>query len=199
MLFYLSNESVSYASEVYRATETVDFRYAGSTTVDTRNVVRMALHERFDDFQTYVYDTGRDDRDWYARDTVGIYLDPDTEDPQVITRNRNLINNVLRQFLPIQVRIVFIIPIVSRERVYTYDFPTEEPQRLIGESWFDSMDTEDGDTYSGIVDEYVDTMVGWIYMHAWSEEFTDHTTVDFNAEEINTNFRTVHVGLQAGG
>ena len=50
-----------------------------------------------------------------------------------------------------------------------------------------------------MADEYVDTMIGWVYVRSWSEDFTDHITVDFDAEPLNTNFRTVHVGLEAGG
>jgi hypothetical protein len=70
-LIYRSNESIPYSSKVYGATETVDFRYAGCTTVDTRNAGKITLRGLFDDFQTYTYDTQRTNDDWYARDTVG--------------------------------------------------------------------------------------------------------------------------------
>lgn len=113
LLIYRANESLTYTSTVYGATETVDARYAGSTTVDTRNQNKLALRGRFDDFQTYTHDTGqggrRTNQDWYARDTVGLYLTPDTDDHGVIQRNQNLLNNALRQFLPAQVRPVFFI------------------------------------------------------------------------------------------
>ena len=46
--------------------------------------------------------------DWYARDTVGLYLTPDTTDQAVIQRNQNLLRNALREFLPAPVRTVFI-------------------------------------------------------------------------------------------
>ncbi len=203
LLLYRSDESVRYTSQVYRATETLDVRYAGSTTVDTRNVAGIALRERFDDFQSYVYDVGengqRGDRNWYARDTVGIYLNPDTDDEQIISRNRNLIHSVLRQFLPSQVRVVFIIPIVSREQVYTYDFPDTEPQRLIGEQFFDSLDTSAADDYSGFTDEYQDGIADWVWIRSWSLDAPNHHSVDFTADPIDTNFRTVHIGLQALG
>lgn len=113
LLVYHSNESLMYTSTVYGATETVDARYAGSTTVDTRNVDKLALRGQFDDFQTYTHDTGhngqRTNQDWYARDTVGLYLNPDTADQTVITQKQNLLHNVLKQFLPAQIRPVFII------------------------------------------------------------------------------------------
>jgi phage tail-like protein len=203
LLLYRSNESVRYASSVYRATRTVDARYAGSTTVDTRNLAKLALREGFGDFQSYVYDTGeggvRSDRDWYARDTVGIYLDATTEDQQVIVRNRNLITNILRQFLPAPVRVVFIVPVVTREEFYTYDFPDREPQRRIGEEYADHLETLSAEAYGGIADSHTDTMDGWVRAHAWSDEHPDPATVDTTAEPVDTNVRTWHIGLEAGG
>ncbi|MGH2541202.1 MAG: hypothetical protein ACRDIB_00300, partial [Ardenticatenaceae bacterium] len=198
LLFYRSNESVRYPSEVYRATETLDARYAGSTTVDTRNAAKIALREQFDDFQTYSYDAGKGDRNWYARDTVGIYLTADTEDQRVIIRNRNLITNILRQFMPAQTRVVFIIPITTQEMVYTYDFPAVQPQRVIGETYSHSMDAPSSEVYGGVTDEYSDTMVGWQFAFSWSEAHPEAATVDTAAEPVNTSLRTWHVGLQPG-
>jgi hypothetical protein len=112
MLVYHANESVLYTSTVYGATETVDTRYAGSTTVDVRNTAKRTLRGKFGDFQTYTYDSGqngqRTNLDWYARDTVGLYVTPDTTDPAVIQRNQNLLRNTLREFLPAPVRTVFV-------------------------------------------------------------------------------------------
>ena len=59
LLIYRSNESLLYASTIYGATETIDVRYAGCTTVDTRNQAKIALRGRFEDFQTYTYDAGQ--------------------------------------------------------------------------------------------------------------------------------------------
>jgi hypothetical protein len=203
LLFHGSNQSLRYASKVYRATETLDARYAGSTTVAPRNLAKLTLRGQYEDFQTYVYDVGkggvRTERDWYARDTVGIYLNAETEDQQIILRNRNLITNVLRQFLPIQIQIVFIIPIVTRERIYTYDFPSEQPQRLIAEHVSDSLDGVTSDLYSGLRDEYTDAAPGWVWMYSWSEIYPGLTTVDVTAIPINTSIRTWHIGLEPGG
>jgi hypothetical protein len=113
VLIYRSNESLRYASTVYGATETVDTRYAGCTTADTRNRVKIALRGQFDDFQTYTYDAGQPGQrtalDWYARDTVGLYVPPGTAESAPIMRGQHLFADVLRQFLPIQVRAVFIV------------------------------------------------------------------------------------------
>jgi phage tail-like protein len=113
LLIYRSNESLLYASTIYGATETVDARYAGCTTVDTRNRAKIRLRGRFEDFQTYTYDAGlpgqRTERDWYARDTVGMYIPAGATEQSVIGRSQRLLADVLRQFLPIQVRAVFIV------------------------------------------------------------------------------------------
>jgi phage tail-like protein len=200
-LIYRSNESLSYPSSVYGATETTDFRYAGCTTVDSRNLARIALHGQFEDFQTYTYDAGvqgqRTDADWYARDTVGLYLIPTTEDPQLILRNQNLVQNILRQFLPIQVRAVFIIePVVYKEPIYTYDFPTVDPQRQIGELFFDRASVE---VYSGLRDHATDSIPGWIWMRSWSTTTSQARTVDVTVTPVDTRFRTWQLGVEAGG
>src|SRR5438093_2222639 len=60
LLIYRSSESLRYSSGVYGATETLDPRYAGATTVDTRNAARLGLRGKFDDFEAFVYDAGHD-------------------------------------------------------------------------------------------------------------------------------------------
>ncbi len=196
LLVYRSNESLTYASAVYGATETFDARYAGCTTVDTRNLPKIALQGQYEDFQTYTYDTGQNgvptNQDWYARDTVGIYLASDIEDPTLIVRNQNLIENVLRQFLPIQVRTVFVIePFGYQELVYTDDLP-------IGERVFDSTIPE---TYLGLGDDHAKGIVpGWVLMRAWGDEHPEpehfRASVDFAEPPVDTRFRTWHADLE---
>ena len=202
LLLYRSNQSVRYGSRVYRATGTVDARHAGSTTADARNLAKNALRESYDDFATYVYDAGekgvRTDRDWYARDTVGIYLDAPTDDQGLIVRNRNLITKVLRQFLPAPVRVVFIIPIVTREAVYTYDLPDADPQRLLGEEVADTLDVPAAEAYGGMGSEYADTMAGWARAYAWSQARPDAATVDTGEVPPDLSRRSWHTGVQTG-
>jgi hypothetical protein len=107
-LWFRGNESQTYASPSYPAAQTLDARYAGSTTADTRNAAKLARRKRFDDVLRYSYDTKKGQENWYARDTVGIYYEPDINDPRVIEQKLNLIASVLRSVLPIQVRAVFI-------------------------------------------------------------------------------------------
>lgn len=204
-LIYHSNQSLTYTSAIYSATETLDARYAGSTTVDTRNVAKIALRGRYEDFQTYTYDSGdrgrRSEEDWYARDTVALYLTPDVEDPQLISRSRSLISKVLRQFLPIQVRPVFIIdPAVHTERVYTYDFPDADPPRRILESFVDEeLETISADSYTGPVDGYQDVAPDWVWLRSWREDTADHHIVDVTDLPLDLRYRTWHVSIEAGG
>lgn len=204
-LIYHSNESLLYKSTVYRATETMDFRYAGCTTIETKNAAKNTLRGKYEDFQAYTYNAGQNgegtEQDWYARENVGIYLTPDSEDPKHVFRNRKLIENVLKQFLPIQVRSVFIIEQpVYRELIYTYDFQDVRPERRINESFFDSsLLTRISETYSGLAGSYTDTIPDWIWLRSWSEEYREHRTVDFETTPVDTRYRTWHIDLESGG
>jgi phage tail-like protein len=110
LLIYRSNESVVYTSTVYGATETVDQRYVGCTSVDTRNQTQIAARGKFDDFLTYTYDTGqggkRTDADLYSRDTVGLFVPSGAQESTGTIPPR--FTDALKQFLPIQVRLLFI-------------------------------------------------------------------------------------------
>ncbi|MDD5322495.1 MAG: hypothetical protein PHD43_18160 [Methylococcales bacterium] len=205
LLIYRSNESLVYTSTVYSATETLDSRYAGCTTVDARNKGKTTLNAKFEDFQTYTYDTGQNGKrgnlDWYARDTIGIYLTPTTEDKAVINENRRRIKAVLRQFLPIQVRTVFFIePAVYSEVIYTYEFPATVEPRLIAEAAVDHLhlDTVIADSYDGLADSHRDSVPAWIWVHSWSSTYPDHRTVNFTQDPITISFRTWHTGLATG-
>ena len=137
LLFYRSNRSLHYDSQVYGALRTIDSRYAGATTVHVRNSAKLALRGELEDFATYTYDTGREEDDWYARDTLGVYLAPDTFDPDKIARGVQRIQRVLREFIPATDRTVMVTrPELHMEAVYSYDFPSGE-QSFISEGHAD--------------------------------------------------------------
>jgi len=198
-LVYRSNESLPYASTVYAATQTLDARYSGSTTVPAQNLAKTAWHREFKDFQTYTYQTGkngeRGDSDWYGRDTIGIYLTPDTEDAANIRENRHRLRSVLPQFLPAPVRAVFIIELASSEAVYTYEFPQAEEPRVIGESAFDTLSPLSSENYGDIADSRVDMVPDWTWLRSWSEDYPAHRGVDFAHAPVSTPYRTWHTGL----
>lgn len=161
-LIYHSNEPVGYASEVYGATETVDLRYSGTTSIDTKNLAKISLRGTYDDFQTYSYDTGIQGKPtpstWYARDTIALYLTPDTEDTSKIQQNRTMIERILREFLPIQIRAVFIFePTIYKELIYTSDFPREFPQKVIDDRSFDGTIPE---VVNGVGDAFTEVRTG---------------------------------------
>lgn len=197
-LLFRTNESIDYPSKLYIGTTTVDSRYSGSITIDVKNKEKIGGRFMYEDILDYVYDTGKENEDWYARDTIGLYLTPDTEDQQLITKNRELVEGILDRFLPIHLRAVFIInPPIYIEKVYTYDFPEDDPQQLIEEQFFDSTIPE---VYPGVSDVYEDRVPGWIWIHSQDatdkEKYQDHRTVDFNASTIDTNHRTWHIGIK---
>ena len=103
---------MTYNSAIYGAATSVDFRYAGATTVDTRNQDKIALRGKFADFQTYTFDAGqppaRTNDDWYARDTIGVFFTPTTEDKNTIAAGIARVGQVLDEFMPVTERAVFI-------------------------------------------------------------------------------------------
>ncbi len=202
-LFYRSNKNILYTSDVYKATETTDLRYCGSVAAVADNIAQNAQHGRFNDFQAYTYDVGDNgkmtDSNWYSRETMGIYLTPDTEDPSLIVRNQKLLRGALRQFIPAQTRYVFVIePAVYTEKIYTYNFPLDEEQRLIGENYTDSLTTVSPEVYSGLSDTYSDHIPEWRWLRSWSDDSTEGGSVDFSGTPLNTNFRTWHIGVTGG-
>jgi hypothetical protein len=190
LLVYRSSESITYHSPTYSATTTLDTRYAGCTTVDTRNAARIVQRKQFTDFETYTYDRGPiggpNNATWYARDTVGIYLRPSTEDSQEIERNQKLIEHFLRPFLPIQVRLVFIIePPVVTEAVYDYKAGGHQ----IGEVVTSTLTSVTTERYLGAQDSYTDTMQGWTWLRAWPHRVSP-LAGDPNAVTNNPLYRT---------
>ena len=108
-LWFRNNESRDYVSEFYPAAHTIDTRYAGSTTVVATNAEKIKARDQFDDVERYTYDTAKSAEDWYARDTIGLFLTADTSDPEIIEKTSLSIEKEVRRFLPIQVRVVLVI------------------------------------------------------------------------------------------
>ncbi len=125
-LLHHASDSLAHQSQLYAATNTVDARYAGSTTLHVQNREKLAQQGTYGDFQTYTYDAGqtverdnlaasppeqmRTNSDWYGRDTIGLYLTPDTADEQQRQRTLARLDPVLREFMPATARAVYILP-----------------------------------------------------------------------------------------
>ncbi len=186
-----------------------------SRTIDTKDTEMLARLGSYQDRAHYTYDTGRSDNDWYARDTVGIFITPESEHPDEIDRSRRLIEGPLRQFIPINVRLVLVIPDEYNEHVYTYDSPDVEPQRTIDWDYDDCLFTAVHTEHSlGVQeDSYTDSVPGWSWLHACeckidsdehrnSDEHRDvclrYRSVNCAASSIDITQRTWHVGVLPG-
>ena len=183
-LLFRSNESQIYESPLYPGSRTFDARYSGSTITDTSNHSKFGARGRYDDTMHYLSDAGRGNDDWYARDTVGVYLTPDTDDDALVVRKRNQIESLLRGLLPIQVRAVVIIQQVFPEVVYTYNRPHDKP-RLIGERWYDSRL---GEVYGGAADDYADA-VSFHWFRLWEAGHTPDEMPDTDAHPPDLSAR----------
>jgi phage tail-like protein len=184
-LWFRTNESLVYTSGLYPSAQTTDARYSGSTTLDTRNPAKFGIRGQLGDVVHYTYDTAKGNDNWYARDTVGIYLTPDTNDEALIIRKRNQIESLLRRFLPMQVRGVIIVQQVFPENVYNYDFPNASPPLRIRETMIDAVIGEvnkwpQADAYTDALDFH--------RFHLWDNAHTGdrmpdttHTPLDLSA------------------
>ncbi len=139
-LLYRSNKHLLHQSEVYRATTIVDERYNGALTVDMRHGEKIALRGSYNDFQTYSYDTNKSDDDWYARDTVGVFLDNDTMDETSITQHIDRLKPVIKEFMPLTDRAVFFNRSdLHTDYVYNYGDPLDTDSYTITESYSDEL------------------------------------------------------------
>jgi hypothetical protein len=191
-VWYRSPQSVLYTSAIYPNMKTLDHRYAGAATVDTRNRNRVRHLRRWEDNQAYTYDTGKANENWYSHNTVGIYLTPDTEDEQLLRRFQQILQGVLPRFLPLTLRAVVVInPPVYTEYFYTYDFPHVKPQREIGEHVLNAPTDVVHDALTPIAADFRDRMQTWRWARTWTKFLPDTRTG-------NKKDRTYYTGMQTG-
>jgi hypothetical protein len=199
-LLFRSNESQIYVSPLYPASQTIDARYAGSTTADTRNPTKIGLHGHPFDVMRYTHDNGKrppgqELKDHlYARDTVGIYLTPDTDDEQLILRKRTALASIVRSFLPIQVRPVFLIQQAHLEAVYNYDLSATGTPVLIKE---EMVDTILGEVFTGPSDSFRD-LVNFRFVRTWDAGHTNVSIPDLSVLPPDLSFRLFMSGVEEG-
>jgi phage tail-like protein len=195
-----SNASVQHSSTLFPGVETIDSRFSGTTSVDLDNAAKTGSLKSLEDSSHYTYDTGTRNRNWYACNTVGVYLIPDADSESLITRSREIIASVLKSFLPIQVRPVFVInPAPVKDCIYTYDDPTAQQPRVIGENISDLLVTSGETELPAAIDGYLDSVPEWEWIRTRSQSFTNHKTVDTTRVPVDTHLRTRHIGIDAGG
>jgi phage tail-like protein len=88
-----------------------------SRTIDTGDAGVLARLGTFEDRSHYTYDTGRENDDWYARDAVGLYLTPDTEDHEAIEQQLERVQGFVEPFRPLPVRYVWILDWLVHEEI----------------------------------------------------------------------------------
>lgn len=185
-LWLRTNESQVYTSTVYPAAQTIDGRYSGSTSLDMRNATKLSLRRNVRDMQRYTYDTRKGDDNLYARDTVGVYLTPDTDDQALILRHRRLFANALRRVIPMQVRLVFLVDQVYPEVIYTYDRPDVTPPHIIREQMVDTILPE---VLRGLQDSHRDRAPGVRFMRTWGPGQPLTLLPDLSVTPPNLSFR----------
>lgn len=205
-VWYRSNKTQIYTSKLYLSAQTVDARSTGSLTADTRNPARLSLRGNIQDIQHYTYHTPSHDptltaaqilaleeKRLYSRDTVGVFLVPDTSDEELIVRNQALIAETLSRFLPIQVRVVFVIDQVFSEYFYSYG-ASGTPAPLIGEETADVVLSE---VIGPLEDEFTDT-ADFKFMRTWATGIAAGTTPDLTVHPPDVQFRMPIAGIGEG-
>ncbi|MGB8508490.1 MAG: phage tail protein [Pyrinomonadaceae bacterium] len=195
-LYLRTNRSEEYVSSFYPAALTVDNRYSGSTTVDTRNAIKISQRNNFSDVERYTYDTDKGATNWYARDTIGIFLTPDTVNQALVIRRRNQIESVLRKFLPIQLRTVYAVDEVIAENFYTYDDPSAQPQILISEQMFDSIL---GEVFKTFDDLHVGDIADYQWLRTADAQHLENTLPDLSVNPPDVSFRLPQNGVGEEG
>jgi phage tail-like protein len=164
-------------------------------TSDPAALYRMRTHA-FDDAGAYSYDCGRpdsagryqrDDTVLYNRETVGVYVVPDVDaEPFGIEQEWRRARDVVEEFLPIQVRVVFVLrPGVIAEEPY-------EATKRIGEVALDAGRLAQAETYGDGGDAGTDAIPAWT---ALSTNELAHRSVDTAAAPVVTAYRSWHTAV----
>lgn len=142
--------------------------------------------QTFDDRLHYTFETGKNEEHRYTPDTIGIYLQPDTEDAELEARNRRIVSSTLKRFLPARVRALpNIEPAVYHEAAYTEDGVPRDRYRDEVEPILENR------TLSKLtVSRDVDTITGWFWVYSWG---TDHQETNVSN---NPAFRTWHTWVE---
>ena len=170
-------------------------RPAGSVDTNDQVALFKLRTQAFDDPTAYTYDAGtpdgqggykRDDKVWYNRETIGVYIVPDLEaETFSFSEEWARVRQILTEFLPIHVVPVFFLQPAMLREVYDTQKVSEE-----------SADTgilKQQETYGEGADESSDRIPGWRW---FLTNDLGHRTVDTAA--VETGSRTWHVGLDQG-
>jgi len=197
LLWFRNNETIEYTSTLYPAAKTIDSRYSGSTAADTRNAAKLSLRSDIQGIQHYTYETPRADAGAEAkrlnsRDTIALYLTPDTKDEQLIVRSRAVIASVLKSFLPVQTRAVILIDQAFEDFVYTYDAPPGTTPLLIGEQMIDTVLSEAVTPFA----DSATASVNFHFLRTWAPNTRSGQLPDTGAVPPDLSFRLLLPNVQ---
>jgi len=80
-----------------------------SRTIDTSDAEMLGALGTFGDGAHYTFDTRKINDAWYAPDTVGLFLTPDTVDEAEIRRGVDRVQRFMEPFRPLPVRFVWVL------------------------------------------------------------------------------------------
>jgi hypothetical protein len=175
----------------------LSYREVPPGSVDTADSEAMyRLRNRlYEDSTAYSYDCGelaggtyvRDDQTWYARDTIGIYIVPDVDSEVfVLQAEWERIRQILQEFLPINVRAIFILmPGIVVEQEY-------DATKMVTEQASDAATLLQEETYGEGSDSAIDLIPAWL---RFLTNNVAHRSVDTTVAPVNTNSRAWHTGL----
>jgi hypothetical protein len=247
-LWFRNNEVLEYASKLYPAARTIDGRYAGSTTADTRNLQRLSLRGNTQDINRYTYETShvfddslsygindvvsfsgfsyiaiapsqgpnnptpdQNSSAWqpigpapasqleaarfYSRDTIGVYLTPDTADEELILSTLTQLRNLSQTFLPIQTRVVFLIDQAFTESVYSHKALAGLSSGPLSDRMIDTILSE---VVPAFDDSFLEAKVDFQFVRTWISTQSTGTLLDSSALPLDLSFKLLLAHVEEG-
>jgi hypothetical protein len=115
-------------------------------------------------------------------------------DEDCVLAKVNQIGDVLKNFLPIQTRVVFVIDQAYIEYVYSYDAPAGAPAQTIGERMIDDIISE---VAPAIADRFTDT-VNFKFLKTWTPAVSSGALLDTTVHPPDLSFRLLLVNVNEG-
>ncbi len=131
----------------------------------------------------------RTDDTWYNRESIAIYIVPDVEtEPFAFQQETERVRQVLADFMPIQVRTIFVLrPGVVVEEPYD--------ATAVHEDYADVGYLAENEVYDVLPDMAWDRVPEWRWL--LSNDLA-HRSVDTATTPVITTSRTAHIGLLGG-
>ena len=131
---------------------------------------------------------------------MAIYLKPSAESLSVVNRRKEMVRGLLDRFLPINLRVVFVLePVVYDEWVYDYGRPEHSSPRLITDGTFCKYFARDAESVPSVTETSSATVPQWTWIRAWQPGQSGHLSVDTSSLPPELGYRTWHIAVLPGG